>query len=1037
VTDLLLRRPRLLVLALLLICATGYTAYQALPRAEDPELTSRDAIVLTPYLGAGAEKVEALVTDPIEDALREFEEIRSFDSDSNGDVSSLHIELKEEITQVEGIWSRIRDKLDDVEATLPPGAGPIDFDAFEISAYTMIVALVPDGDHPAPLASISRRAEELADRLRSLSGTKEVELYGAMSEQVTVDLDPERLAARGLGLGDVAQAVYGLDAKTPAGTVHSAGYDLLVGVDSELDSVQRVAQTPVRVGVDGSVTYLKDLGVVQKGERTPPASVALVEGRRGVYVSARMMSGQRVDRWAAKARAEVQAFQAALPKGLRADTLFDQSTYTRDRLGALVFNFTIGALLVMLVVFFTMGWRSALMVGTALPLSVLLALKGMQVLEIPMHQMSVAGLIIALGLLIDNAIVMVDELSHRLSAGEYPQAAVQGAVRKLALPLFGSTVTTALAFMPIVLMPGGAGEFVGSMATSVILAISSSLLISFWVLPAIAVRFLVRGPRRSGWGFLDHGVTLGPIARGYAHVLRFLVRRPFWAMLLGVVLPIVGFTRAPLLKEQFFPPADRDQFALELQLPHHASIASTTELALRARDAMRLHPRVREIAWQLGQNFPKFYYNQIEDRANAPYYAQAMVQLDGPQNSLQVVRELQDLLDRTFPEAQALVRQTEQGPPFEAPVEIRLIGPGLQTLGELGDVVRREMSSLTDVLHTRATLLSGQPSLQLETREEDLRRAGLHARDLADSLRAQLSGLPAGSVLEATEELPVVLRLGANQRNTPDDLASLEWGGPQGWTPMGSLARMELKPELANIPHLDGERINSVQGFITAGILPSEVLSKLLLRLKAIGFQPPTGYRMTIGGESAERDEAVGNLMGTVGILVLLMGSALVLAFHSFRLAAVVGLVGALSVGLALGAMYLSGYPFGFMGIVGTMGLIGVAINDSIVVLAALEEDPECMAGDRPAIVAVLLRSTRHVLSTSLTTVAGFLPLYLGGGGFWPPVAVTIGGGVAGATLIALTTTPALFQVLYAKRGNGASRPVPPGSEPDGELLVA
>ena len=1037
--ELFLRRPRLLVLALLLICAAGLAAFDAIPRAEDPELTSRDAIIITPFLGAGAEKIEALVTDPLEDSLREFEEILTFDSESTSDISTLHIELKEHLTEVDGVWSRIRDKLEDVEATLPPGAGPVDFDAFEISAFTLIVALVPEGEPGASAASISRRAEELADRLRTVSGTKEVEVYGGLEEEISVSLDPSALAARGLTLAEVARAVEGQDAKTPAGVVHTGTNDLIVAVDAELDSVARVAQTPLRVSSQGESLALQDIATIRKGERTPPNTYGMVEGRRAVLIGARLMDGQRVDRWATRAREAVSAYSADLPRGVGLRTLFDQSTYTRDRLSALVFNFGLGALLVMVVVFFTMGWRSALMVGTALPLAILLALQGMDILEIPMHQMSVAGLIIALGLLIDNAIVMVDELSHRLEDGETPREAVRRAVRKLALPLMSSTVTTALAFMPIVLMPGAAGEFVGSMAVCVILAIASSLLISFLILPAISIRILTRGQKSGGLSFLAHGVRIPPLQRIYERVVRVSVRHPWLTLVVGITLPLLGFSRAPYLQEQFFPPADRDQFGIELHLPRQASIASATALADAARLAMLEHERVVEVSWLMGRNFPKFYYNQIEDRANSPFFAQAMVQIDGPQDSMQVVRDLQNLLDRKFPGAQALARQIEQGPPFDAPIEIRLIGPGLDTLRDLGDTLRAELAALPNVVHTRANLLAGQPNLKLTPEDSEMRRNGRFAREMAQELRGQLSGWPAGSVLEATEELPVVLRLEETERDSPSALASLPWTSASGWTPMGSLTRLSLQPEVSNIPHLDGERINSVQGFITAGVLPSTVLEALLARLDEIGFQPPAGYRMVVGGEAAERDEAVGNLMGTMSILMLLMGSALVVAFQSFRLAGVIAFIGALSVGLALGAISLSGYPFGFMGIVGTMGLIGVAINDSIVVLAALEEDDACLRKDRDAIARVIGRATRHVLSTTLTTMAGFLPLYLGGGGFWPPVAVAIGGGVAGATLMALTVAPALFQILYAGRNPKTSEP---RSEPtpeldSGDLLLA
>ncbi|MEZ5975337.1 MAG: efflux RND transporter permease subunit [Planctomycetota bacterium] len=768
-----LGRPRLLLLAVLLICAAGINAYRALPRAEDPELTSRDAIVLTPFPGAGAERIEALVTDRLEDALREIAEIRTFDSDSGTDMSMLHIEVREELTDTAPIWSRVRDKLQDAQGLLPEGAGPVDFQVFDISAFTLITALVPAGDTPADMTALTRRAEDLADRLRAVPGTKDVDLYGEQLQEVQVDLDRDELLRRGLTLEQVAAAVRREDSKTQAGVVHTGRNDLVLDVHSDLETLEHIGAIPVRPAPGGSPTTLADLGEVRRGEHWPPRDYAMTLGQRAVLVAARMRTGKRVDEWSAAANRALAEYARELPRGMVLHTLFDQNRYTHERLSALQRNFGLGALLVMAVVFLTMGWRSSLMVGLTLPLAVLLALAGMQYFEVPMHQMSVAGLIIALGLLIDNAIVMVDELSHRLAEGQGPRAAARGAMAKLGLPLFCSTATTALAFMPILLMPGAAGEFVGSMALCVILAIGSSLLLSFVVLPPVAVAFLAKGPRKQGLGMLDHGISVGPLERTYSASIGFLVRHPWLAIAVGLVLPVLAATRIPTLQEQFFPPADRDQFGIEMHLPSVASMEQSIELSQRTRETLLQHPRVREVSWVTGTNFPKFYYNQIEDRAGAPYFSQALVQLDRPEDSLQVVRELQDLLDREHPEAYALVRQIEQGPPFEAPVEIRLTGPGLETLRRMGQIVQAELNQVEHVLHTRLSLLGGRPTLALQPRGEELLWAGSGARSLGLHLRANLSGAAAGSLLEGTEELPVMLRLAGEQRDGAGDLDQL------------------------------------------------------------------------------------------------------------------------------------------------------------------------------------------------------------------------------------------------------------------------
>ena len=483
-SNLFFRKPRLLALTVVLILVSGLSALKVLPRAEDPELVGRNATVFTLYPGASAERVEALVTERIEDALRELEQIHLLTSSSRAGISTVAIELDEAITAVDEVWARVRDELADVEPELPRGAHPPVFEEFTITAYTLISGLTWDLESPPNRAILRRLAEDLADELRALPGTEDADLFGDAEEEVLVEVDPSRLAAEGLSVTDVARAVERGDSKAPAGELRGVT-ELLIEVEGEIDSLARVQELVVQRGDDGRVVRVGDLGEVRKHFAEPASDLALIAGEPGVVVAARMLPGRRVDRWTAAAHERLGAFADGLPRGVRLSVLFDQSRYTEERLSNLFGNFVLGAGLVMVVVLLLMGWRSALLVGTALPLTTLMVLAAMNAMGIPMNQMSIAGLIIALGLLIDNAIVVVDEVRQQLAEHRNVANAVGTAVRSLAVPLLGSTVTTALAFMPIVLMPGAPGEFVGSMALSVILAISSSLFLAMTVVPAL------------------------------------------------------------------------------------------------------------------------------------------------------------------------------------------------------------------------------------------------------------------------------------------------------------------------------------------------------------------------------------------------------------------------------------------------------------------------------------------------------------------------------------------------------------------------
>jgi multidrug efflux pump subunit AcrB len=389
-----------------------------------------------------------------------------------------------------------------------------------------------------------------------------------------------------------------------------------------------------------------------------------------------------------------------------------------------------------------------------------------------------------------------------------------------------------------------------------------------------------------------------------------------------------------------------------------------------------------------------------------------MVQLDGPNDSMRVVREIQERLDRELPQARFLARQIEQGPPFDAPVELHLYGPDLPRLRSIGEDLRRLLSETPDVTHANSTLRGGAPKLRLQLGEEAASLAGTDNVGVAAALESTLNGVVGGSLIEANEELDVRVRLAPGTEDGVARLEDLALATRAGWTNLASLGELSLVADTSSIAHRNRRRVVTTQGFLQAGTLPSRALERFLAMPGVADRELPVGFELEVGGESAKRDEAVGNLAGSAALLMVLMAASLVLTFNSFRLAALIGVVGVSSIGLAMLAVAVYGAPLGFMTIVGAMGLIGIAINDSIVVLAALRENPMARAGDLDASVQVIRRASRHVVSTSLTTMAGFAPLILAGGGFWPPLAVAIAGGVAGATLIAVTLVPAAHLLI-------------------------
>lgn len=453
------RNPRLVILALLVILSAGASAFLSLGRQEDPTITNLNATITTLYPGAEPSRVEALISQPLEEEMRELADMDVISSTSATGVSVLSLELNDTTDPaiIEEIWSKARDGITDVARQFPVGAQPPQFDSDGIAAVGAIFAIRPRGEAQAVPAVLARTAEELAARLRNVPGTRSVEAFGTPEEEVRVTLDPARLASLGLTPDRVARTIQAADAKVQAGRLVSDSADILLDVVGDIGALDRLRQIVLVTGPDGQVTRLGDVADVARTPRDPPSAMALVDGRDAILLGVQANEGLQIDVWMDWVQAEVSEFTEVLPASLVVEQLFDQAIYTADRLSDVAMNMAIGVGLVVLVLLVTLGVRAALIVATVLPLVSLATIASMNFIGLPLHQMSVTGLIVALGLLVDAAIVMTDDIRQRLRQGASRIAAVDTAVRRLFAPLLASTITTALSFVPMILLPGGRG----------------------------------------------------------------------------------------------------------------------------------------------------------------------------------------------------------------------------------------------------------------------------------------------------------------------------------------------------------------------------------------------------------------------------------------------------------------------------------------------------------------------------------------------------------------------------------------------------
>ncbi|WP_137226447.1 efflux RND transporter permease subunit [Shewanella sp. MEBiC00475] len=1003
-----LENGRLTSLFIALLIVAGLGAISSLPRTEDPHITNRFSSVITQYPGASAERVEALVTEVLENQLRRLEDLKLVQSTSRPGISVIQLELKDTVTETAPVWSRARDLIADSESLLPLEAQNSVLDDQLGYANTAILGLVWADDSPVRADILNRYAKELQSRLRLLSGTDFVKLYGAPQEEILVELDGNKISQLHLTPASIAAILNNADSKISAGEVNNSQFRALVEVSGELDSQNRIRQVPLKVDDYGQIIRLGDVANITRQAKTPASSIALIDSQQGVLVSARMLNNNRVDVWQQHVSNTIDDFSVNLPANIKVQWLFDQQSYTSDRLGDLVINLLQGFVIILVVLMLTLGLRNAVIVAISLPLTALFTLTCMKYTGLPIHQMSVTGLVVALGIMVDNAIVIVDAIAQRRQQGMSKLEAVSKTLHHLWLPLAGSTITTMLAFAPIVLMPGSAGEFVGGIAISVMFALLGSYIISHTIIAGLAGRFS-RSEKPTAW--YQQGMAFPKINQAYTASLRFALTRPILTAIVIGILPVAGFFAAGKMTEQFFPPSDRDMFQIEVYLAPHVSIDNTLEQVKLIDNKLQQIDDIVAATWVVGGNTPSFYYNLTQRQQGATHYAQAMIKVTDYVAANRLILQLQKEFDTQFPQAQILVRKLEQGPPFNAPVELRIYGPNLDTLKTLGEQVRGILVATPDVIHTRATLSSGAPKVWLQVNEDASLMSGLSLSDIANQIKMATTGVIGGSILEQTESLPIRVRLGDNSREQATRLAEINLVSPSGsGIPLSALSYNEINVSRGAIPRRNGERVNTIEAYITSGVLPAQVLNEVKDTIANLPI--PVGYHLEIGGESAKRNEAVGNLLSNIVLVVTLLLATVVLSFNSFRLTAIILLSAFQSAGLGLLSVYVFGYPFGFTVIIGLLGLMGLAINAAIVILAELEDIPEARNGNIPIIICTVSSCGRHIGSTTITTIGGFLPLIIAGGGFWPPFAIAIAGGTLLATMLSLIWVPVMYTLL-------------------------
>ena len=1014
-----IEKNRITAVALLLVLAGGLSAYRGMSRAEDPGFTVRVAQVVTRFPGASPERVERLITDPIEEAIQELPEIDYLSSTSKTGVSIVMVNVRDEFDDLQPIWSDLRRKVERAARRLPEGViGPQVNDEFG-DVFGIVVTVTGDGYSYAELKQV---ADEVRDELLRVPDVAKVDIYGAQDERIFVDYDNARLAELGLSPMQLRSILDSANIIIPGGSIRTGVERIALEPTGNFESVDDLRRTVVTLPGRSEIVFLEDLAAISRGYADPPAGRVYTSGTPGLALGIAMRDGGNMITLGNGIRQEIERLQAIYPIGVDFDVVAFQPEHVARKVREFMVNLgqAVGIVLVVMLLF--LGPRTGLVVASLVPMAMITSLLVMSFLGVGLDQMSLAALIIALGMLVDNAIVMAESIMVQMAAGRRPVDAAVACARELRIPLLISSLTTAVAFLPISLAQSTTGEYTRPLFQVITIALLSSWLLALTMTPLLCVLFLKVRPVAAGERFA------GRVYAAYRGLLVACLRRPALTVAAVAVVFVVAMQGFRIIPSLFFPPSDKPIFTATYELPAGTSIERTIEVVEAVDDfiAAGLHAgaggAVRGITnWATfaGNGGPRFYLGHNPQPANPQFAFSLFNATDRAVITDELIPRIAAFCRERYPEVEVELDPLQLGPPVSAPVQVRLAGRDPDRLFELADRVKAEIRSLPGAVGITDDWGMRSKKLVVAVDQPRARRAGVTSQDVAISLQTALSGIETTQYREGETAIPVTLRSTLAGRTDVTKLESLNvYAQATGdAVPLLQVADAEIVWEPSIIRRRERLKTVTVSAALAPGVTAADVVAQLRPRLEAEQAGWPVGYRYELGGEaetSARANQSITEQLPVAGLLILLL---LIGQFNSVRRTAIILLTIPLGlIGVVAGLLIAQSYV-GFMTLLGIVALAGIIINNGIVLIdrIRIEIDDNGLDPERAVVEAAQSRF-RPILLTTATTVAGLLPLWFGGGPMWEPMAIAIVFGLLGATVLTLGVVPVLYSLFFRVR---------------------
>jgi multidrug efflux pump subunit AcrB len=1006
ISDYAVKNYQFTLVIFLMIIALGATTILTMPRSEDPELHAPQYPIVAIYPGTSPKDMEELVVEPLEKKISELEGIKRIKTNISDGVAVLFVEYKYE-SDVDEKYAELVREVNALRDELPQNLASLEVRRVLPSDVNIIqLALVSEN---ASRDNLKKYAEDLQDRLEQIKQLKNVKIHGLPDRLVRADLQLEKMAQLRIPLDAVIGNVQSEIANIPGGSVDAGTKSFNIKTSGNYKDVSEISNTIV-LSLNNRNILLKDIANVYETYEEE-THITRLNTYRSLFITAAQKPGENISKTQKVYEPVIDEFRKTLPPNIDLVHHFDQADNVNKRLSGLGVDFIIAILLVAITLL-PLGQRAAIIVMISIPLSLAIGIVLMNVMGYNLNQLSIVGLVVALGLLVDDSIVVVENIERWMRDGHSRLEATLKATQQIGLAVVGCTATLVIAFLPLVFLPEAAGEFIRSLPMGVITCVLASMLVSLTIIPFLSSRLL-----KENHGHPDGNIFMRGLKKlihgSYSLLLDKALAKPWWTIAVAAIIFVGSLQLFPIIGFSLFPASEKPQFLVEITTPLQSNLAHTDSITRQVESELAKLSEIKYFATNVGKGNPRIYYNVIPENERTDY-TQIFVQLKeevSPNDKLKLIDNLRAKWT-PYPGAKVEVKNFEQGPPINAPVEVRLFGDNLDTLRSLANKVEAMLQQTEGTIYITNPVMHLKSDIKVDINKEKAQMLGVSTVAIDRTVRLAVAGLTVGKFSdEKGDDVEILLTKGNKGQPTLDALENLYVNGQQGRSvPLKQIANLQMESSPLNINHFDKIRMVSVTAFVEKGFLVDNVIQDVIGKMDAMNL--PGGYKYGMGGEVESRQESFGGFESVIIVTVFLFIAVLILEFGTFKSTLIVLSVIPLGiVGAVLGLLF-TGNSLSFVAIIGLIALAGIEVKNTILLVDFTNQLREQGKSLDEAIREAGEVRFLPIILTSLTAIGGLLPIAWSSNPLISPLAIVLIGGLISSTLLSRVVTPVVYKLI-------------------------